>query len=210
MIKFRDFQGTMIEWKMSFLRTYLKEMEKTLKEKEADLIQKWKDLKKEDDSFDYESYLIDCNYEIEQQFGFFYASFIMVIFSFLEDKLDEICTISSIRHGFKIKLKDIRGRGIRRAKLFMKKVCDFTLPNEKLWEELEGIRLIRNCLVHSGGETNDEQVINYARKMGKIKIEENPNTKVKAVRVSKDYCSYATDTIENYLLTLTDTNKDKL
>lgn len=210
MIKFRDFQGIMIEWKMSFFRTYLGEMEEALKGKEADLIQKWKDLEKEDDSFDYESYLIDCNYEIEQQFGFFYASFIMVIFSFLEDKLNEICITSSIRHGFKIKLKDIRDRGIRRAKLFLEKVCDFILPDEKLWEELEGIRLIRNCLVHSGGETNDEQVISYVQKTRGIKIEENPNTKVKAIRITKDYCSYATDTIENYLLTLTDTNQDKL
>ena len=170
-----------------------------------------RDLKKEEDPYDHEEYLIDCNYELEQQLWSFYASFIMVIFSFLEDKLNEICAVSLIKHRWsKVKLKDMRGRGIQRAKLFLKKVCDFTLPNEQLWEKLEGIRLIRNCLVHSGGETTNEKVINCAKKVGKIKIEENPSLKITTIQATSDYCSYVIDIIENYLLMLTDKNKDKI
>jgi len=100
--------------------------------------------------------------------------------------------------------------GIKRAKLFMEKVCDFTLPDEQLWKELERMRLIRNCLVHSGGETNNREIINYAKKAGKIKIEEKPHLKITIIKATKDYCSYAINIIENYLLTLLDKNKDKL
>ena len=207
-----NFQRAMIKWKIIFFRTYLKEMERTLKEKEADLIQKWENIKKDpSNDNDYEDYLIDCNYELKQQFSFFYASFIVIIFSFLEDKLNEICEIFSIKHKLRIKLKDMDGHGIHKAKLFMEKVCDFTLPNKKLQAELEGIRLIRNCLVHSGEETNGKKLIIYAQKTKKIKIEENPyNTKIKTIKVAKDYCDYAINIIEDYLLTLTDLNKNKL
>ena len=76
-----NFQRAMIKWKIIFFRTYLKEMERTLKEKEADLIQKWENIKKDpSNDNDYEDYLIDCNYELKQQFSFFYASFIVIIF----------------------------------------------------------------------------------------------------------------------------------
>lgn len=204
-----NFRGAMIEWKIIFFRTYLIEMEKALKEKEADLKKKWEDIKK-DCQDEREEYLIDCSEELKQQFGFFYASFIMIIYSFLEDKLNEICEISSIKSKLKIKLKDMKGRGIHRAKLFMEKICDLALPDEKLWKELEGIGLIRNCLVHSDGETNNEQLVIYAKKRDDIKIEESPYIKIKTIKVTKNYCDYAMGVIDNYLLTLTDLNRNNL
>ena len=208
MIKFRKFEGWRIEYEMNFFRTYLNEIERALQEKYAKLKQEWEVSEKEEDSSEHQDYLTECYDELQQHFGIFYSSFVITIFSFIEHELNRICSIPPTKDKPKIVLRDIHGKGIKRAKTFMEKVCDFDLPKEDLWKELEKINEIRNCLVHSGGELNDsnKDLINHIEKSGKIKIEENRITKIKRISITKNYCSFVIEIIEKYLLILIDKN----
>jgi len=210
MIKFRNLEGWVIEHEMSFFRSYLNDIEQALKDESAKLKQDWEALKKEEDPDDHEDCLIERNYELRQHFGVFYSSFIITIFSFVEHELDRICSTFSVRNKSKIVLRDMHGKGIQRAKLFMEKVCNFTLPEENLWEKLEQINEIRNHLIHSGGEINSDKrsLIDYIKNLGetKIKIEEDIAAKINRIEITKGYCSFVVGITEEYLLTLIDKN----
>lgn len=212
MTEFHDFWQPIIEYEMSFFETYLKEMEQALQERYAGLKREWENFNKEGGSYEYEDHLIESNDEIERHFGIFYSSFIITLFGFVEYEFDRTCRRFSIRNKSKFILKDIYGRGIYRAKTFMKKVCNFDLPSEDLWKELEGINKVRNCLVHSNGEINrgNKDLINYVKRSKKIKIKESPVTKIKTIRITKEYCSFAIGIIEEYLLALTEKNAENM
>lgn len=209
MMIFNYLKRSIIKCEIDFFRTYLSEMEQVLKRKGTILEQEWKTTAgKGKNLAEYQDHLIECNHELQRGFEIFYFSFIITIFAFLEHKLNEICRILSIKNKFKITLKDINGRGIYRAKTFMEKICNLDLPGKNLWQKLKKINEIRNCLIHSNAEINknNEELISYTKKLGKIKIEENCTTKIKTIKITKEYCSFAIGIIEEYLLTLIDKN----
>ena len=212
MMKFQEFERMIVEYEMDFFRTYLNEMEQTLREKNTDLEQKWKASERERDPSEYQDYLIDRNDKLQRHFGIFYSSFIIAIFNFLEHELDGVCRTFSIKDKSKITLKDIRGRGIRRAKIFIEKICNLDLPSENLWQELEGMNEVRNCLVHSNGEINEENknLLSYVKKSEKIKIEENRTKKIKTIKITKEYCFFVIKIVEEYLLTLINKNVENV
>jgi len=51
----------------------------------------------------------------------------------------------------------MRGSGINRAILFLEKILGFSLPDQKLYEELKILNEVRNCLAHSGGEITEKK-----------------------------------------------------
>lgn len=112
-------------------------------------------------------------------------SFIMILYSYVESGLNALCRVKysdKVRQQKKdnlraadegmeqrplldIKLKDIAGKGIiNSAKKYLKKVfyVDFNSVKEE-WDELNGLRRIRNAIVHNNGYARED-----AKKDGKI------------------------------------------
>jgi len=55
-----------------------------------------------------------------------------------------------------VELKDLRGDGIERARLYLTKVCGVQLPCEgHAWAEIQKLNNIRNCIVHAEGNVDD-------------------------------------------------------
>ncbi len=96
-------------------------------------------------------------------------SFVVILYSFIEDMLNKLCNPSLFddNHWLKVrgirplplKYTDMKGKGVRRARLYLEKVIGLNLHVDKeLWSEIDTLRKIRNSIVHNKGEANDEIV----------------------------------------------------
>lgn len=89
-------------------------------------------------------------------------SIIIAIYIFLEAQLNQLCDIISESINIKIKRKDLDGKGIEKAFLYLSKVADFDLS--KMGREMpyiKNVNALRNHIVHSGGslpETADHKL----------------------------------------------------
>jgi hypothetical protein len=71
----------------------------------------------------------------------------------LETSLDCLCRYLISSNKIKIELKDLRGEGIERAKIFLNKVCDINFPEtSNEWNEIKKLNKVRNCIIHAEGE----------------------------------------------------------
>jgi len=50
------------------------------------------------------------------------------------------------------RLKDTRGRGIEQARRFLRQVSTIDIGLDRSWKRLEGLRALRNIIVHGGGK----------------------------------------------------------
>jgi len=105
----------------------------------------------------------------------------------------------------------MRGSGINRAILFLEKILGFSLPDQKLYEELKILNEVRNCLAHSGGEITEknDKLLSYFKSSTTITFYENTHKKTKKIKISKQYCESTIKLIKGYLLKLIEENKDK-
>lgn len=79
-------------------------------------------------------------------------SLIITIYNFLESELNQLCEIIAESIDSKIRLKNLHGKGINRALLYLSKVAEFEMS--KMGSEISYIKkvnLLRNQIVHSGG-----------------------------------------------------------
>ena len=93
-------------------------------------------------------------------------SFIVILYSYIEDGLNTICNAEYSDRSrlqkkkgldeFKIKYIDIRGKGIYRAKLYLENVIGRDLKSDKKpWSEIVTLGKIRNAIVHEDTYAND-------------------------------------------------------
>lgn len=92
-------------------------------------------------------------------------SFIVILFSYIEDGMNILCNAEYSDRArfqkkkgleeFKIKYTDMQGKGINRAKLYLEKVIGRNMRTDKKpWSEIETLRKIRNAIVHDDGNAN--------------------------------------------------------
>ena len=80
------------------------------------------------------------------------ASLFGTAYGIFEHFLNAICKQShSQGYAQGVALKDLRGDGIPRAKLYLMKVAMITLPDTPEWQDLSDYGLLRNSLVHAQG-----------------------------------------------------------
>ncbi|MCY9339031.1 hypothetical protein MOF28_11805 [Bacillus haynesii] len=124
-------------------------------------------------------------------------SLFISIYSFLEDKVVEYCTSND--NETCIKLNDLKGQGIPRAALFIKKVLRKSFPDQsKEWNYIKKAGLIRNCIVHCQGDidkTNNKiQVIEAVNELQNVSLNH-----INFVVLNKEFCFEFIKTVENFL-----------
>lgn len=78
-------------------------------------------------------------------------SMILTIFSFLEHQLNSLCYILSESVKSSVLLKDLKGQGVERALLYLRKIACFNFleaANEISY--IRGVNSVRNQIVHNG------------------------------------------------------------
>ena len=151
---------------------------------------------------DIENY--DPTFNTENQFGHIFPNILwrttfLHSYFLLESSLDQICKNVQESENHNLTLKDISGRGIQRASLYLRKVCKVTIPFEtKNWIELQDFNKIRNLFVHSDGvvEKTNQDIIKIAAKYGGIKLSDFDNYGSSFLEISKDFTVYALNCID--------------
>ena len=128
-------------------------------------------MSKSDKDFFYDIY-IDDFVKLDEGFPYIQRSSIFIMtFSLFENELNTICKILGRNSNLELQLKDLNGKGIERAKLYLEKVVKINFPaNSKSWGEITNFSRIRNFVVHNGGrlkekgDKNSEIVKKYIKK----------------------------------------------
>ncbi|MCY8718430.1 hypothetical protein [Bacillus sp. S10C12M] len=134
-------------------------------------------------------------------------SLFISIYSFLEDKIIDLCNQTDETG---IELDDLRGDGIKRASLFIKKVKKENFPDDtKEWHFIQNANKIRNCLVHCGGD------IDKAKKPNKVRNAVNELKNVTEgihnnILLNENFCTEFIDVVEKFLCDLYRINSEIL
>ena len=200
-----------IQHKIKYFKGYLDDMEKNLKDNEIELEKEFQEMErkcKDNYNYDHEQYLINQAEELREYYNIFYSSFVITIYSYFEYKLNKFCKIAENRSDSRVKLGDIKGRGIRKSRRYLDKVHNFNLPNNILWEGVINIGKIRNYLIHQRGEISNDQMNpdlkKYINQTNGVKFIEAFG--VEAIEVKKEYCIFVIKIIEKYLVKLAENN----
>lgn len=79
------------------------------------------------------------------------SSFVVTLASFVEDYLKTICEEVAVIERMNEKPRDWGTRVIQRARNFLREERGFPEPGEQSWSFLRNLYLLRNALVHGGG-----------------------------------------------------------
>jgi hypothetical protein len=93
----------------------------------------------------------------------------------LETSLEAICDAEQRRFGYRLRLKDLTGSGVERAKLYLAKVCGVRFPDGTAeWNRMAILSEIRNVIVHADGDVSkarhERSVRNTVRNTGGLSL----------------------------------------
>jgi hypothetical protein len=103
------------------------------------------------------------------------ASLFGTAYGIFENFINTICKqLHSQGYVHGLALKDLRGEGIHRGKLYLTKVAQITLPDTTEWRDLNDYGLLRNALVHAQGDLaeNDKlaRIEQFQKRVGTFEI----------------------------------------
>ncbi|BDV44191.1 hypothetical protein GURASL_31140 [Geotalea uraniireducens] len=129
-------------------------------------------------------------------------SFIVLLHIVLEDRLRATCNEIQKRRNLPITEKDLRGAQFERVNAFLKKIAEIHYDNQKGWQELKDLQMIRDCIVHTNGrieESRDKKRI-YELCKKQIGVSDAEG----ALVVEKAYCMRSLETISAFFNGLLD------
>ena len=106
--------------------------------------------------------------ELQDIFEYYYPnlerrSLLIILFSFLERQLDQLCHLFADEKKISIGLGDLRGKGIDRSRLYLQKVIGLPLGSSLIWQEIKRLQRVRNLVVHNDARliSDDKELIKY-------------------------------------------------
>ncbi len=80
------------------------------------------------------------------------TSILVSSYFLFEDTLKQLCKQIETNLFIKTKINDLKGNVLSQARLFLEGDTDLSFPDhESLWEDVDNIRQLRNCLAHNNG-----------------------------------------------------------
>ncbi|MCV2885578.1 hypothetical protein OE749_12835 [Aestuariibacter sp. AA17] len=84
-------------------------------------------------------------------------SYLLMLVSLFEDYLNQLCNSLHFENEFCCSLKEYSGSGIERAKKYLVKIANITVPTgTKDWSQIIDARDIRNIIAHNAGHLDQE------------------------------------------------------
>lgn len=143
---------------------YTRELETKFEEDKEHLEKRFAEITKElsaEEESEISDYLSDEYYVIEEiHIGMFRKSTLVSLYSFLENSMSVLCNYVQVRESYRLKLDDLKGRGIERARRYLEKVADinFDSLNDE-WGKLKNLNRVRNCIVHADGHVDQSETL---------------------------------------------------
>jgi hypothetical protein len=110
--------------------------------------------------------------DLEEIFEYYFPnlqrrSTLIILFSFLEHQLDQLCELFATARRLNIVHTDLRDRGIDRSRRYLRKVIRLPLEdNSAIWQEIKRIQKVRNVVVHKDAKLDpklDDEVIRIVK-----------------------------------------------
>lgn len=97
------------------------------------------------------------------------TALVVATYIFLENQLNGLCQTLQESIATRLKLRDINGKGVERAFLFLSKVVGFDLGRISSKSFVSNVNKLRNRIVHAGGILPDDQKDDLNRFVEKTK-----------------------------------------
>ncbi len=154
----------------------------------------------EDEIREVGDYFSEDYYMIEEiHVGMYRKSTLVSVYSFLENSMNGLCRHLSSRHNYPVKLNDLRGEGIVRAKDYLEKLAqiDFAAINGE-WSHLMDLNKIRNCIVHSEGDIkaskNSSKLENIVAYNTSLSLRNERN-----IKIEREYIDIIINKVEEFI-----------
>ncbi len=80
------------------------------------------------------------------------SAILLSVFAFFEHNLNAVCDSLAEEHGKRLRVTDLSGRGLERAKTYMSKEIGIAFPStSESWQELSQLHSLRNVIAHRDG-----------------------------------------------------------
>ena len=123
-------------------------------------------------------------------------SFFVTIYSTHEIMLNNVCERIEKWECLNSSLKELRGKGISRARMYLVKVAGVNFPNTKEWQEIITYNKLRNCIVHRGGGIAhlhpDDFLMKYIEKNRHLSCSEG------LLEIDKGFCEQVVTNIQKF------------
>lgn len=90
------------------------------------------------------------------------CSVFMTLYSVFENDLNRLCQHLEHKLNLKLKVSDLSGKGIDRAKLYLTKVANLdlsALSSHQFWNEIKHIQQVRNAIVHRNAQLDNDKTL---------------------------------------------------
>ncbi len=141
------------------VRAFLEEVELALPEAESKTRDTLKRLA-EEQKWDYSEYSLEEG-ELDSKFKHWLPrlvgySAITLIHTLVETQLTATANRLRELHGYSLKVNDLRGDPVERAKMYLTKVAEIQVGSDSGWQVLQDIAELRNIIVHRRGRQGSE------------------------------------------------------
>jgi hypothetical protein len=102
------------------------------------------------------------------------SSILLSVFAFFEHNLNAVCDSLAQEHGKRLRVTDLSGRGLERAKTYISKEIGITFPSmSEPWQELSKLHSLRNVIAHRDGllKPEDNPLKEYIEKSHYISVD---------------------------------------
>ena len=132
----------------------------------------------------FKQFAIEMHWKLYDVFpAFQWSSIFNSAYAMFEKHLNDLCKIFEKETSTGVGLKDLKGKGIERAKIFLSKVIGVkNVFDSTEWKEIRNYSKARNILVHASGkldltQKNHQEVFRYAKNQPKLFVfHEDPDS----------------------------------
>jgi hypothetical protein len=137
----------------------------------------------------------------------FRESVFLTIYAFLEDILAQVCTHLYASKSLSLQPNDLRGRGIERSRIYLKKIVGINFPDqpESKWDILISYSRLRNNIVHNfagidlaNNSKSGDLLLKFIRTQGTLGIAGN------RIYIDKGFLPEVNKVVETFLILLKD------
>lgn len=140
----------------------------------------------------------DAYYSIDEIYlGQYRKSTLISIYSFLECTMMDLCDLVQLSYYSPLGVKDLRGKGINQARLYLEKVAKINFEELNAeWAELVTLNRIRNYIVHADGveDVVSNDLSKVANRTQGLSIKQYGR-----LQVDHTYIDSSITTVENFL-----------
>jgi len=83
-------------------------------------------------------------------------AYLITIVGALETFMDGLCRYTQRARSLEVSVTDLKGSGIERSRIYLRKVIGVQLPQSSNWEEVAIAQKIRNLVTHNRGALKDD------------------------------------------------------